>query len=195
MKARDSRGLIAAAARAEFATHGYAGARVDRIARRAGVNKQLLFYYFGSKKRLYQTILEGAAGEATRTTEASRPSHAAAQLRHAFAGLFDTLAARPELARLLLFDTQQPGAGTASHSASRQALAALVSRINEVVAEGQGHGYFRDDVNPERMARQALVLAMGYFALEPMLIGAPDPGRLADWRDGALDLLLRALAW
>jgi len=189
MKARDSRGLIAAAARVEFAAHGYAGARVDRIARRAGVNKQLLFYYFGSKKGLYQTIVDGAAGEATRTVDASRPSHAAAQLRHAFAGLFNTFSARPELVRLLMFDVEHQG------RASRQALDALMSRITDVITEGQGHGYFRDDVNPERMARQALVLAIGYFALEPVLNEAPVPGRAADWRDGALDLLLRALAW
>lgn len=190
MKRRDSRRLISDAARAEFSTHGFAGARVDRIARRAGVNKQLLFYYFGSKRGLYQSIVEGAAGEATRTPDAARPSHAAARLRHAFSGLFDTLSARPDLARLLLFDTQQAGDRPSHH-----ALDDLVARIRDVIAEGQGHGYFRDDVDPGRTARQALVLAVGYFALEPALGSSPDPGRVADWRDGSLDLLLRSLTW
>ena len=190
MKRRDSRRLITDAARAEFSAHGYAGARVDRIARRAGVNKQLLFYYFGSKRGLYQSILEGAAGEATRTSDTPRPSHAAAHLRHAFTGLFDTLSERPDLARLLLFDTQHSG-----ERPSRQALDDLAGRIRDVIAEGQGHGYFRDDVDPNRTARQALVLAVGYFALEPVLTDSPDPGRIADWRDGALDLLLRSLTW
>ncbi|MSR06209.1 MAG: TetR/AcrR family transcriptional regulator [Gemmatimonadetes bacterium] len=190
MKSRDSRGLIAAAARSEFAAHGYAGARVDRIARRAGVNKQLLFYYFGSKKGLYQKVVEGAAGEATKPTESAKPSHAAAQLRHAFNGMFDLLSARPDVARLLLFDNQQTEAGP-----SRQALQDLVARIRDVITEGQGHGYFRDDIDPDRTAKQALVLAVGYFALEPVFGDAPAPGRIADWRDGALDLLLRALAW
>lgn len=192
MKSRDSRGLIAAAARTEFAAHGYAGARVDRIARRAGVNKQLLFYYFGSKKALYQNVVERAAGEATKRADAAMPSHAAAQLRHAFSGLFDMLSARPDLARLLLFDSQQAEAGARP---SRQALHDLVIRIRDVITEGQGHGYFRDDVDPDRTARQALVLAVGYFALEPVFGDSPVPGRIADWRDGALDLLLRALAW
>lgn len=190
MKSRDSRRLITDAARAEFSTHGFAGARVDRIARRAGVNKQLLFYYFGSKKGLYQSIVEGAAGEATRTMDVAKPSHAAAHLRNAFTGLFDTLSAQPDLARLLLFDTQQSG-----ERPSRQALDDLVGRIRDVIAEGQGHGYFRDDVDPSRTARQALVLAVGYFALEPVLTDSPAPGRIADWRDGALDLLLRSLTW
>ena len=50
-------------------------------------------------------------------------------------------------------------------------------------------------MNPDRMAQQALVLAMGYFALEPVLSASPAPGRVGEWRDGVLDLLLRALAW
>src|ERR1700745_252069 len=48
---------ILPAAAAEFAARGYAGARVDRIARRARVNKAMLYYHFGSKQRLYRTLL------------------------------------------------------------------------------------------------------------------------------------------
>ena len=50
---RSSRNTIAAAALAEFAEHGFAGARVARIAERARLNKQLVFYYFESKAQLY----------------------------------------------------------------------------------------------------------------------------------------------
>jgi TetR/AcrR family transcriptional regulator len=48
---------ILAAAAAEFAERGYAGARVDRIARKARVNKAMLYYHFGSKQALYRTLL------------------------------------------------------------------------------------------------------------------------------------------
>src|SRR5438046_554474 len=54
---------IVAAAREEFARRGFAGARVEQIARRAGVNKQLLFYYFHSKRGLFQAVLAQSAGE------------------------------------------------------------------------------------------------------------------------------------
>lgn len=47
---------ILSAARAEFASKGYAGARVEAIARRAGVSKQLLTHHFGSKERLYGVV-------------------------------------------------------------------------------------------------------------------------------------------
>jgi len=54
----DSKARILRAATDEFARHGYAGARIDRIARRAKVNKALIYYHFGSKARLYQQVLE-----------------------------------------------------------------------------------------------------------------------------------------
>ena len=45
---------ILEAATGEFAERGYDGARIEAIARRAGVNKALLYYYFPSKGELYR---------------------------------------------------------------------------------------------------------------------------------------------
>jgi AcrR family transcriptional regulator len=53
-----SQSAILLAARDEFANHGLAGARVDRIAERADVNKRLIYYYFGSKDDLFLAVLE-----------------------------------------------------------------------------------------------------------------------------------------
>ena len=57
-RATDSRTRILDAALREFAAHGLAGARTDRIAQSAGVNKALLYYYFDSKENLYVAALE-----------------------------------------------------------------------------------------------------------------------------------------
>jgi|Deesub1362A_J573_1020465.scaffolds.fasta_scaffold18163_2 AcrR family transcriptional regulator len=51
---------ILKAALKEFATYGLGGARMERIARKAGVNKALLFYYFSSKENLFQQLLTEA---------------------------------------------------------------------------------------------------------------------------------------
>ena len=48
------------AAKQEFAAHGLAGARVDRIAAEAGANKRMLYYHVGKKDDLYLAVLEGA---------------------------------------------------------------------------------------------------------------------------------------
>lgn len=49
--------MILEAAGREFAAVGPAGARTDAIAAAAGVNKRMLYHYFGSKERLYETVL------------------------------------------------------------------------------------------------------------------------------------------
>src|SRR6266508_4934286 len=102
---------IVAAARDEFAKRGLAGARVEQIARRAGVNKQLLFYYYHSKRGLFQAVLtqaatelEGALAALARPTGQPPPLE---RLRLALDAQFDFLARRPELVALLA----QAGAG------------------------------------------------------------------------------------
>src|SRR5580692_4896301 len=57
-RAAESRTKILDAALSEFSQHGLAGARTDRIAQAAGVNKALLYYYFESKENLYLAALE-----------------------------------------------------------------------------------------------------------------------------------------
>ncbi|MEV4113579.1 TetR family transcriptional regulator [Nonomuraea sp. NPDC049695] len=54
--AERTRKLILDAAAAEFAAHGYAGGRIAAIAARAGVNQQLISYYFDGKEGLYQAL-------------------------------------------------------------------------------------------------------------------------------------------
>ncbi len=55
---RDTRDRILDAATEEFARHGLAGARVDRVADRAGVNKAMIYYHFSSKEQLYEAIID-----------------------------------------------------------------------------------------------------------------------------------------
>ncbi|MDD8012197.1 MAG: TetR family transcriptional regulator [Acidobacteriota bacterium] len=62
-KGVSSKGAILAAARKEFAARGFSGARVEAIARAAGCNKAMLFYYFSSKENLYRSVLAQALGE------------------------------------------------------------------------------------------------------------------------------------
>ncbi len=51
-----TRATILSAARREFARSGFAGARIEAIARRAGVNKSLIFYYFQNKDGLSRAV-------------------------------------------------------------------------------------------------------------------------------------------
>ncbi|HUA65196.1 MAG TPA: TetR/AcrR family transcriptional regulator [Alphaproteobacteria bacterium] len=61
--AERSRERILSAALKEFAAKGFAGARVDAIARRANINKRMLYHYFGDKEELFKAVLRRKIGE------------------------------------------------------------------------------------------------------------------------------------
>ncbi len=58
-----SRERILVAALKEFAAKGFAGARVDAIARRANINKRMLYHYFGDKEELFKAVLRRKISE------------------------------------------------------------------------------------------------------------------------------------
>ncbi len=91
-----TRKKLLTAARREFADSGLAGARVDEIAARAGVNKQLVYHYFGDKDALYLAVLEWVYEEI-------RSPGAQAQPRGAAAGTRD-----PEADRELVRPSRRP---------------------------------------------------------------------------------------
>jgi len=68
-----TRARILDAAKTEFAAHGYAGARVDRIAAAANVNKRMLYHYFGNKRALYREVYARQVAEHGVRTGANPP--------------------------------------------------------------------------------------------------------------------------
>ena len=121
---------IVNAAREEFATRGYDGARVDRIARMARTNKQLLFYYYHSKRGLFQTVLGEAASRfgGASGRDRRRPGPPLERLREALQTQFEYLASHATHAALL---------AQAGRSEVRP-LGPALKRLVVLVAEGQG---------------------------------------------------------
>ena len=67
-----NRERILAAALEEFARFGLGGARVDRIAARAGANKRMLYYYFGNKEAMFLAVLESRYAHVRRAEQGLR---------------------------------------------------------------------------------------------------------------------------
>ncbi len=185
------RNLIEGAATKEFAEFGYHGARVDRIARLAGVNKQLIYYYFGSKRSLYEHTLSLAA-EGFRTPPAARrqlSGSPAERFRNLLVQTAERAAATPDLVRAAVLSGRQEDG---SHKA---AIAALAADLAAEVSRGQGLGHFRDDVDPGMVGRQAAILVLGSVAVGAALGGDRDTHTITDWAQAAADLFARALTW
>lgn len=159
---------ILAAARAEFCAHGFGGARVDAIAERAGVNKRLLYHYFGNKEDLYRAVLLDAYAEIRRgerelDLEALDPREAMDRLVRF---TFRHFLANPWFTSLLATENQQ-GATFLRDLPDIPALhSPLVDQIRTILAEGVARGVFRDRVDPIQL--YISIAALGYFYVSNM---------------------------
>ena len=94
---------ILAAAVEEFAEHGFAGARVERISSQAGTVDRMLYYYYGNKERLYQAVLEQIYADMIGAQRNFvQPDDPVAAMRQLIEHSWDHYAASPKLVRLLM---------------------------------------------------------------------------------------------
>jgi AcrR family transcriptional regulator len=96
-----SRARILDGAAEEFAAAGFAGARIDRIARRTRLNVRMIYYHFGSKKGVYRAVLENIYEQMSGILEKLPPSAANRSLE-AFGLYVDLLTEQPRFADVLV---------------------------------------------------------------------------------------------
>ncbi|NEW25732.1 TetR family transcriptional regulator [Nocardia cyriacigeorgica] len=101
-----TRQALLRAARDEFAEYGLAGARVDRIAEAAGVNKERIYGLFGSKDKLFDVILIDSLREFMQTVQPLADT----EVGDYVAKLFDYHHDNPKLLRLMLWEALHRGA-------------------------------------------------------------------------------------
>jgi len=135
-----TRERILAAALREFSAKGFAGARVDRIALRARVNKRMLYHYFGNKESLFREILARKVRERA-AWAVTAPDDAAESL----AFWFDTACRDRDWVRLMEWEALGVGENGAHDDAERRA--AFQKGVGQV-RDRQARGLLRADVDP-----------------------------------------------
>ncbi len=151
------------AARTEFVEYGLEGARVDRIAERAGANKRMLYHYVGNKEALYARVLLDAyrdirAGEAELHLGELAPADAMAKL---VGFTFDHFERKPWFLRLLATENIQRAAFVKTLPEIRALHSPLVSQIRDVLAAGEAAGIFRAGVDPVQL--YITIAGISYF--------------------------------
>lgn len=163
-----SREAILRAAERIFAGAGLAGARTDAIAREAGVNKALLYYYFKSKEALYLAVLEHHMKEFNRlgleVLRGKGPPRA--RLLEYVSMHFDFAAARPFFPRLFprLLIT---GEGALERLAKKYS-SPVVREVIRTIELGIRKREFRS-VDAEQTAISLMGLTLHYFLMAPLL--------------------------
>ncbi|GAA2298526.1 TetR family transcriptional regulator [Nonomuraea roseoviolacea subsp. roseoviolacea] len=185
-----TRQLLLDAAVEEFAEHGPQGARVDRVAAKAGVNKERIYQYFGNKDQLFGAVL---TQELERLAAAVPLDAAQAADLGQYAGrVFDYHSSHPHLVRLLHWEGLHSGDAEVPAEAARTAhYAGKVAAL----AAAQQEGTLTRVLPPADLVYAVIALA-GWWFSTPQLArmiraGAPDDGPAA--RREALIRLVRAL--
>jgi TetR/AcrR family transcriptional regulator len=198
-----TRAAILKAALEEFSHEGATGARTDEIARRAGVNKALLYYYFKDKEGLYAAALEqvfsGLHERVSAVVERSDLPPRERLLLYARTH-FDYIASAPVYPRLVQREFMRTSGRTLSPTASKimeKHGKPIYSSLEKLIHEGIASGDFRR-VDPMHTVTSIIGTIVFYFTSMPaqqfMHAGDPaSPERIAQRRAAVLDFIRAAI--
>ncbi|WP_407175999.1 TetR/AcrR family transcriptional regulator [Bradyrhizobium sp. STM 3562] len=166
---RDPEGMrlrILEAAKQEFAAHGLAGARVDRIAANAGANKRMLYYHVGNKENLYLAVLEGAyekirAEERGLDLEHLDPPEA---IKRLIEFTWNYFLRNPEFLALLNTENLQRARHLKRSTNVKSLHSPFVEMIRTVVTRGVESGDFQVAVDPVQLYISIAALAFFYLS-------------------------------
>lgn len=159
-----TRRRILDAAITEFTTGGFAGARVDRIAKRALTNERMLYYYFGSKEKMFIAVLERTYGgfvaaQAELKLQTLSPVSALKAFVHF---VWDYCYKHPEVVRLINNENLHEGQYLRK-SGSRGGMKPVIGVLADILQRGAQAGDFRADVDAMRFYLS--VSALGYYVV------------------------------
>ena len=198
-----TRAAILRAALEEFMHEGPAGARTEEIARRAGVNKALLYYYFKDKEGLYtaavEQVLSGLVSRVMTVLDRTDLSPRERMLLYVKTH-FDYIAGAPGYTRLVQREFMRSAGRALSPPANRifeRDARPMYMRLLELVEEGTQCGEFRR-IEPHQAIASILGIIIFYFisipALRLMTPGDPlSASGIAERRAAVLDFVSAAL--
>jgi len=159
MRTRDPEGKrmqLLLAALAEFSEHGAAGARIDRIAKRAGVSAGLLYSFYQGKDELFDGVFEAILEYSVTEIPVDADDLPGYAMR-----LMQANAEHPDVARFLLWHRMERGTSPDLEKIVRQSMQAKV----KAVKEAQDRGTVSDRL--DAAALLAIVITLGCMWQDP----------------------------
>jgi AcrR family transcriptional regulator len=160
-----TRAVILNAAVAEFTSKGLSGARIDRIAKRANVNKRMIYYYFGNKEGLYIAVLEETY-TAIRTAEIGLNlvgRDPADGMRELVEFTWQYFINHPEFLSLLATENFNRARFLKNSRRIRELHSPLIGMITQLLERGARQGVFRSGVDPVQL--YITIASLGFFYL------------------------------
>ena len=150
-------------ATAEFAQRGFSGARVDAIANRTRTSKRMIYYYFGSKERLYLAVLEAAYAAIRQQESALELEHQPPEqaLGTLVASTFDYYETHPEFVQLVMNENIMGGVHMKRSKAIGTLNVTVIDALKRILARGEKTGAFRRGIDPVEL--HMTISALGIF--------------------------------
>src|SRR5947207_7470136 len=196
----ESRASILEAAVDEFAREGVSGARTDAIARSAGVNKALLYYYFKDKNALYQAVLDqvfsGVRSAIHNTLSQNLPPRE--KLASYVCAHFDYIASNPLYPRIVQAEFLRAGRDPSRlERIAKHYFPPVFLELSGLLKAGAQSGDFRK-VDPTHFIPSMISVIVFFFNTAPimkLMTGADpmSPERLAERRAAIVDFISAAL--
>ncbi len=184
-----------------FAKHGYDGGSIDKITRLAKTHDRMIYYYFGSKEKLFIAVLEStyrqmAEAERALVLEGTSP---VAALKVFIDFVWQYYQTHPEFISLLNIENLQCGRHIAKSAKAREYSFVGISLLDSVLTAGVTQGIFRPDIAARDV--YLLLASMGYFYLSNRYTlstflseSTQTPAALARWQGFINQTVLRAVA-
>ncbi len=166
-KRKNTVNIILKAATKAFAEAGFAGARMDAIAKRAKVNKATIYYTIGNKEALYKEVLLATMGKTLDQAEAAMktPISPEAKLRIFIRNLAGTIDNNPALPNILMWEHASGGRHLPEMVAGE--IARMVNLLMAILEEGKRKKQFRS-VTPMLIQFMIVATMMFYKTSEPI---------------------------
>jgi AcrR family transcriptional regulator len=163
--AERTRQRILASGTADFARYGLGGARVDRIARRAGANKRMLYYYFGDKEGLFLAALEDRYAHIRNAERELDLEHLGPRqaLRRLVEFTWSYYLEHPEFLTFLNSENLHQGRHVRKSRRVREMHSPLIEMLRGILCRGEREGLFRRGVDPVQL--YISIAGEGYFYL------------------------------
>lgn len=187
-------------ARLAFSEKGLAGARVDDIARAAGITKQLVYHYFSSKEQLFESVLDESAQDVLADLLALELDHLppTEALRVLLEHSFDQYRTDPTLSSLAQ-ESFRLHEHNAAHENRFTGLApTLVYLMDRILRRGAASGEFVPGVGAQVFCAAAALLTTGGFTSRYVVstvagFDSTSPEGVVAWRKYSVDFVLAAV--
>ena len=193
-----SKEKILEAAMGEFARSGLEGARVDKIAAEAGVNKAMIYYHFSSKEKLYHEVVRNFV--ASRITVLRSNLSDDISFEDTIKGILDfhaeMLQSNPNVVRILLRELATPKSEIIAGIANVIKEAGLPREFSKKMSDAMRSGEFRP-VDVRQAMISLMTMSLGYFLMSQIINNvwqvAGEPAFIEERKKAIVDLFMNGV--